>query len=346
MPKLQKRQTAPPYCNSKSALPEQRLAVSIEGDRIVAADGKPGVPVDHDPFRDAAGSRPKRQTGKKADDDRENRDPRAPFLPLLPCCGHSFGEPSADSQRPKKRYKPRLRGQDLAGACEQGVNWGRSMNPAARFGVVALILAGLGMLTSMPGSLPVLAQNSVLAQNPEPPPAPTGPVAPPPPQPPASNQFSANEVIDAGHHFFGGVSRGLAALVEKAGNQWGQPNGYILGEEAGGAFIGGLRYGDGTLYTKNAGDVRVYWQGPSLGFDAGADGARTMMLVYNLPRTEAIFERFGGIAGSAYFVGGLGMTALTANDIVVVPIRSGVGLRLGANLGYLKFTTRPTWNPF
>jgi hypothetical protein len=220
------------------------------------------------------------------------------------------------------------------------------MNPAARFGVVALILAGLGMLTSMPGSLPVLAQNSVLAQNPEPPPAPTGPVAPPPPQPPASNQFSANEVIDAGHHFFGSVSRGLAALVEKAGNQWGQPNGYILGEEAGGAFIGGLRYGDGTLYTKNAGDVRVYWQGPSLGFDPGADGARTMMLVYNLPRTEAIFERFGGIAGSAYFVGGLGMTALTANDIVVVPIRSGVGLRLGANLGYLKFTTRPTWNPF
>ena len=109
------------------------------------------------------------------------------------------------------------------------------MNPAARFGVVSLILAGLVMLASMPGSLPVLAQN------PEPP-APTGPVAPPPPQPPpqppAGNQFSANEVIDAGHHFFGGVSRGLAALVEKTGNQWGQPNGYILGEEAGGAFIG------------------------------------------------------------------------------------------------------------
>jgi hypothetical protein len=217
------------------------------------------------------------------------------------------------------------------------------MNPAARFGVVALLFAGIGMLLGMPGSLPAPAQ--ILAQNPEPP-APTGPVAPPPPQPPASNQFSPNEVIDAGHHFFGGVSRGLASLVEKAGNQWGQPNGYILGEEAGGAFFGGLRYGDGTLYTKNAGDIRVYWQGPSLGFDAGADGARTMMLVYNLPRTEAIFERFGGIAGSAYFVGGLGMTALTANDIVVVPIRSGVGLRLGANLGYLKFTTHPTWNPF
>ena len=104
--------------------------------------------------------------------------------------------------------------------------------------------------------------------------------------------------------------------------------------------------GDGTLYTKNAGDVRVYWQGPTLGFDAGGDGARTMMLVYNLPRAEAIFDRFGGIEGSAYFVGGFGMTALMGNDVVVVPIRSGVGLRLGANVGYLKFTPRATWNPF
>jgi hypothetical protein len=182
---------------------------------------------------------------------------------------------------------------------------------------------------------------------PQPPPTTVGPApGPPPPQPRAGNQFSPNEIVDAGHHFFGGVSRGLASLVERAGSQWGQPNGYILGEEASGAFVGGLRYGDGTLYTKNAGDIRVYWQGPSLGFDAGADGARTMMLVYNLPRTEAIFERFGGVAGSAYFIGGLGMTALTANDIVVVPIRSGVGLRLGANVGYLKFTPQATWNPF
>ena len=106
----------------------------------------------------------------------------------------------------------------------------------------------------------------------------------PPPQGPTRNQYSSNEVIDAGHHFFGGISRGLASVVEKAVSQWGLPNGYILGEEASGAFIGGLRYGDGTLYTKNAGDVRVFWQGPSLGFDAGADGARTMMLIYNLPR--------------------------------------------------------------
>jgi len=116
----------------------------------------------------------------------------------------------------------------------------------------------------------------------------------------------------------------------------------------GGPFVGGLRYGDGTLYTKDAGDLRVFWQGPTIGVDLGADGARTMMLVYNLPRTNAIYQQFNGIAGAAYFVAGLGMTALTSADetLVVVPIRSGLGLRLGYNVGYLKFTTAPTWNPF
>jgi hypothetical protein len=209
------------------------------------------------------------------------------------------------------------------------------MNLIWRLAILALILMGLE-------ATPAEAQSPPQPQ----PPATVEPAPVVPPQPAPSNKFSPDEIIDAGHHFFGGVSRGLALIVQKAVSQWGLPNGYVLGEEAGGAFIGGLRYGDGTLYTKNAGDVRVYWQGPSLGFDAGADGARTMMLVYNLPRTGAIFERFGGVDGSAYFVGGFGMTALTANDIVVVPIRSGVGLRLGANVGYLKFTTRPTWNPF
>jgi hypothetical protein len=205
------------------------------------------------------------------------------------------------------------------------------MNSTLRLMVLGLVFAGLQIA-------PCAAQQQ---------PVPAGPptAAAPPPQS-SGNQYSPNEIIDAGHHFFGGVSRGLATIVEKAVSQWGLPNGYVLGEEAGGAFVGGLRYGDGTLYTKNAGDVRVFWEGPTLGFDAGADGARTMLLVYNLPRTEAIFDRFGGIDGSAYFIGGFGMTALTANNIVLVPIRSGVGLRLGANLGYLKFTSRPTWNPF
>jgi hypothetical protein len=158
--------------------------------------------------------------------------------------------------------------------------------------------------------------------------------------------FSVDELVGAGHRFFGTVSRGLAQVIEKAVSQWGQPNGYVLGQEAGGAFVAGLRYGDGTLYTKNAGDLHVYWQGPSVGFDWGGEGARTMMLVYNLPATDAIYQRFAGLDGSAYFIGGFGMTALTANHIVVVPIRSGVGLRLGANVGYLKFTPNATWNPF
>jgi hypothetical protein len=232
------------------------------------------------------------------------------------------------------------------------------MNSALRLVPMALIGLIVATLNAAPAGAQTMPPQPPDAAVPaQPPPVITAPAAPaePPPviaapavpaQPPAANQYSTNELIDAGHHLFGGVSRGLATIVEKAVSQWGKPNGYILGEEAGGAFVGGLRYGDGTLYTKNAGDVRVYWQGPTLGFDAGADGARTMMLVYNLPRTEAIFERFGGIDGSAYFVGGFGMTALMADDIVVVPIRSGVGLRLGANLGYLKFTERPTWNPF
>jgi hypothetical protein len=186
------------------------------------------------------------------------------------------------------------------------------------------------------------------AQQPSPTVLPQRPSDASPAPAPSASHYSSDEIIDAGHHFFGGISKGVASVVEKAANQWGQPNGYILGEEAGGAFIGGLRYGNGTLYTKDAGDLRVFWQGPTIGVDAGADGARTMMLVYNLPRTDAIYQQFNGIAGAAYIVAGLGMTALTSGDekLVVVPIRSGLGLRLGYNVGYLKFTSAPTWNPF
>lgn len=158
--------------------------------------------------------------------------------------------------------------------------------------------------------------------------------------------FNLDEVIESGHHFFGALSRGLAETVQEAGRRWGLPNGYLLGQEASAAFVGGLRYGEGKMYTRNAGDQKIYWQGPSVGFDAGADGDRTMMLVYNLPAVDAIFRRFGGIDGSAYFVGGFGFTALGADGVIVVPIRTGVGARLGVNLSYLKFTPRATWNPF
>jgi hypothetical protein len=161
-----------------------------------------------------------------------------------------------------------------------------------------------------------------------------------------SSTYSSDDLLSAGHRFFGTVSRDLAQLIEQASSRWGQPNGYILGQEASGAITVGLRYGEGVLYTRNAGDRKIYWQGPSLGFDVGGDGARTMMLVYNLRSIDDVYNRFIGISGSAYFVGGLGMTALTWSGIVVVPIRSGVGVRLGANVGYLKFTPSATWNPF
>ncbi len=158
--------------------------------------------------------------------------------------------------------------------------------------------------------------------------------------------YSTNEIVDAGERFFGGVSKSLAQVVEYAFRRQGRPNGYILGEEAGGAFIAGLRYGEGTLYTKNAGRHPVYWQGPSVGYDFGAEGSKTMILVYNLNYVDQIYNRFAGVDGSAYFVGGVGITFQTYDDMVLAPIRSGVGLRLGANVGYLKYTRTRSWNPF
>jgi hypothetical protein len=158
--------------------------------------------------------------------------------------------------------------------------------------------------------------------------------------------FSVDEIVDNGHRFFGSLSRGLAEVVQEAARRWGLPNAYVLGQEASAAFVGGLRYGEGKMYTRNAGDQAIFWQGPSLGFDAGADGDRTMMLVYNLPAVGAIYDRFAGIDGSAYFIGGFGFTALGQQGVIVVPIRTGVGARLGINVSYLKFTQRATWNPF
>lgn len=163
--------------------------------------------------------------------------------------------------------------------------------------------------------------------------------------------YTGEEIVAAGHQFFGTVSGSLATLVEKAISSYGLPNGYIIGQEGSGAIIGGLRYGDGVLYTKVEAPRQVFWQGPSIGWDLGADGDRTMMLVYNVPNTMAIYRRYAGVNGSAYLVGGLGMTVLANSEIpdrtvTIVPIRSGVGARLGINVGYLKFTQRPTWNPF
>jgi hypothetical protein len=158
--------------------------------------------------------------------------------------------------------------------------------------------------------------------------------------------YSQNEILGAGHRFFGSVSQGLAGVVEYAFGKAGRPNGYILGEDAGGALIAGLRYGEGILHTKDAGHHKVYWQGPSVGYDFGAEGSKTMVLVYNLRDPSQIYHRFAGVEGSAYLVGGVSIQFQQHGDVVLAPIRSGVGLRLGANLGYLKYTRSPTWNPF
>jgi len=161
-----------------------------------------------------------------------------------------------------------------------------------------------------------------------------------------AQEYTAQEIIDSGHKFFGATSGGLATVVEKIFASYGLPNGYLLGEEGSGALIGGLTYGEGTLYTKNAGDHKVFWQGPSLGWDFGGEGSRVMMMVYNLDDVSNLYNRYGGVAGSAYVVAGVGFNVLKNNNVLLVPIRTGVGARLGVNLGYLKLTERATWNPF
>ncbi|RWI07981.1 MAG: DUF1134 domain-containing protein [Mesorhizobium sp.] len=164
--------------------------------------------------------------------------------------------------------------------------------------------------------------------------------------PSRAQEYTAQEIVDSGHKFFGATSGGLATVVEKIFASYGLPNGYLLGEEGSGALIGGLTYGEGTLYTKNAGDHKVFWQGPSLGWDFGGEGSRVMMLVYNLDDVNSLYNRFGGVAGSAYLVAGVGFNVMKNSNVLLVPIRTGVGARLGINLGYLKLTQRATWNPF
>jgi hypothetical protein len=164
--------------------------------------------------------------------------------------------------------------------------------------------------------------------------------------PSRADEYTAQEIVDSGHRFFGATSGGLATVIEKIFSSYGLPNGYVLGEEGSGALVGGLTYGEGTLYTKNAGDHKVFWQGPSLGWDFGGNGDRMMMLVYNLDDVSNLYDRFAGVAGSAYVVAGLGFNVMKNGNVLLVPVRTGVGARLGVNIGYLKLTEAPTWNPF
>jgi len=162
----------------------------------------------------------------------------------------------------------------------------------------------------------------------------------------AADTYTAQEIVDAGHNFFGATSGGIASVIEQIFSRYGLPNGYVLGQEGAGAFVGGLTYGEGTLYTKNAGDHTVFWQGPSVGWDFGADGNRTMMLVYDLQSVSGLYGRYGGVSGSAYLLAGVGFNVMKRGNVLLVPVRTGVGARLGVSLGYLKVTPMPTWNPF
>ena len=151
----------------------------------------------------------------------------------------------------------------------------------------------------------------------------------------------AKDVTD----FFGSTTEGLAKVIEKAFKEQGKPNAYIKGEEAGAAITVGLRYGEGHLTMKSGGTGRVYWAGPSIGFDFGANAAKTYALIYKLPRVADIYQRFGGVDGSLYFIGGAGINYVRRGSIVVAPIRLGVGLRSGASVGYMHFRREKSWNP-
>jgi hypothetical protein len=158
--------------------------------------------------------------------------------------------------------------------------------------------------------------------------------------------YTIDEIIRASTGVFGKVSAGLGSLVEHTFSQVGRPTGYIIGQEGGGAFLAGLRYGSGTLYLRDGRTMPIHWHGPSLGLDIGAQGAKIMFLVYRLRDPEQLAPTFTSIEGSAFVAGGIGVTMMTNGDAQLAPIRSGIGLRLGASVGYVRFTRKPTWNPF
>jgi hypothetical protein len=165
-------------------------------------------------------------------------------------------------------------------------------------------------------------------------------------RPQSRDTYSVEEMTATGHQFFGKTTRGLAEAIEYVFRKQGEPSAYIVGEEGSGAFVGGLRYGEGTIYYKSGVKKHIFWQGPSVGFDFGGNGSRTLTLVYNSQSPEDLYSRFAGVEGTAYLVGGLGVNFQKKDDIVMAPIRTGVGARLGANIGYLKYSKKPTWNPF
>ncbi|MCH9827589.1 MAG: DUF1134 domain-containing protein [Gammaproteobacteria bacterium] len=160
-----------------------------------------------------------------------------------------------------------------------------------------------------------------------------------------ADTYSQKEVMDAARGFFGNVTEGLAKGVERVFQDLGEPVGYIAGEEVSGAIAVGLRYGQGSLNYKSGGQMPVYWTGPSIGFDLGGNASKVFTLVYDLERTADLFQRFPAVDGSYYFVAGVGVNYQRTDGITLAPIRTGVGLRAGASIGYMNYTRKKTWNP-
>jgi hypothetical protein len=158
--------------------------------------------------------------------------------------------------------------------------------------------------------------------------------------------YEEDTILKEADAFFGGGAEGLADVIEKIFKDKGRPNAFIKGQEASGAIVIGARYGDGTLVRKAGGSTKVHWTGPTIGFDAGGNLSKVFVLIYNLPNTEAIFQRFPAIDGSFYFIGGVGANYHQMDNIVLAPMRFGAGFRAGVNIGYMHYRKEKSWNPF
>jgi hypothetical protein len=158
--------------------------------------------------------------------------------------------------------------------------------------------------------------------------------------------YTQDEILAKATGFFGETTEGLAKAIEHVFEDQGRPNGFVTGEEFSGAIGVGLRFGRGTLNRKSGASREVHWQGPSVGFDLGGNASKVFVLVYHLDSSEQIYQRFPGVEGTFYFVAGVGVNYQKSGDIILAPIRTGVGLRAGANVGYLHYTRKRSWNPF
>lgn len=206
-------------------------------------------------------------------------------------------------------------------------------------------------VTPPPGQANIPYDQTLPAEAPPPPtpatdPAATSYAAPASTPAPASATYKQDDLIGAAEGVFGKGAKGLADLIEKILKDQGEPNAYIAGREAGGALVAGLRYGSGTLFHKVEGERPAYWTGPSIGFDVGGNAGKTFILVYNLYDSQDLYQRFPAGEGNAYFIGGFTASYMRHGDIVLIPIRVGVGYRLGANVGYMKFSEKQRWLPF